>query len=242
MKILIDTDWFGAIRDLRPSKQKEVLLAILNYPNGHSDTHLWKETILPTLEKGEISYFNKLQNLKQNKKTICDFPQKSSKKNTDTDTDSDTDSIVDSIVDSDTDSTSNIDKIYKKEIGGVGGKEKENNLWGYFQQFVAWWNRELVTRRENTENNVEIIAMATMERYKVFCDRWADTANSMGGNPTPSEIYKHLTERVVGESYLASDYLRGCTEHKIIFKFDKIFQPKIWAGLLEHRYINDEYK
>lgn len=75
MKILIDTDWFSAIQDLQPSKQKEVLMAILNYPNGNSDTNLWNKTILPNLEKGQISYFNKLQNLKQNN------PQKSNKKN-----------------------------------------------------------------------------------------------------------------------------------------------------------------
>lgn len=95
MKILIDTDWFSAIQDLQPSKQKEVLMAILNYPNGNSDTNLWKKTILPNLEKGKISYFNRLQNLKQNN------PQKSNKKITD----SVSESVVGSVSESATDTT-----------------------------------------------------------------------------------------------------------------------------------------
>lgn len=94
MKILIDTDWFSAIQDLQPSKQKEVLMAILNYPNGNSDTNLWKKTILPNLEKGQISYFNKLQNLKQNN------PQKSNKKNPDSVFESDIGSVSESGTDS----------------------------------------------------------------------------------------------------------------------------------------------
>ena len=93
MKILIDTDWFSAIQDLQPSKQKEVLMAILNYPNGDSDTNLWKKTILPNLEKGKISYFNKLQNLKQNN------PQKSNKKNTESVSESDIGSMPESATD-----------------------------------------------------------------------------------------------------------------------------------------------
>lgn len=100
MKILIDTDWFSAIQDLQPSKQKEVLMAILNYPNGDSDTNLWKKTILPNLEKGKISYFNKLQNLKQNK------PQKSNKKNPDSVSDSD----IGSVTEPNTDTTIREDK------------------------------------------------------------------------------------------------------------------------------------
>lgn len=101
MKILIDTDWFSAIQDLQPSKQKEVLMAILNYPNGDSDTNLWKKTILPNLEKGKISYFNRLQNLKQNN------PQKSNKKNTE----SVSESVIGSVSESDTDTTIRQDKI-----------------------------------------------------------------------------------------------------------------------------------
>lgn len=99
MKILIDTDWFSAIQDLKPSKQKEVLTAILNYPNGHSETNLWKKTILPNLEKGEIAYYNKLQNLKQNQ-------QKSSKKNTGSVSESD----IGSGIEPDADSTRREDK------------------------------------------------------------------------------------------------------------------------------------
>ena len=79
MKILIDTDWFAAIQDLPPAKQKEVITAILNYPNGNSNTNLWKKTIFPNLEKGRIAYYNKIKNLNQNN------PQKSRKKNTGSD-------------------------------------------------------------------------------------------------------------------------------------------------------------
>lgn len=69
MKIMIDTDWFEMIQDLAPEKQTEVLQAILNYPNTESETRIWKNVIKPQLEKGRIAYFNKINNLKQNKKT-----------------------------------------------------------------------------------------------------------------------------------------------------------------------------
>lgn len=84
MKLLIDTDWFAMIKDLAPNKQQEVIDAILNYPNKESETYLWKTVIKPALEKGQIKYFNKLNNLKQYK------PQKSAKKNSDTESDTDT--------------------------------------------------------------------------------------------------------------------------------------------------------
>lgn len=115
MKILIDTDWFAAIQDLAPSKQKEVINALLNYPHGDSDTNLWKKTIKPNLEKGAISYFNKLQNLKQNN------PQKTNKKITD--------SGIGSVSESGTDSTIRED-IIKKEDRGVGeeGNKKPEKL------------------------------------------------------------------------------------------------------------------
>lgn len=83
MKLLIDTDWFAAIKDLPRNKQREVLEAILNYPNKESDTYLWKTVIKPTLETGKIKYFNRLNNLKQYN------PQKSAKKNSGSDTDTD---------------------------------------------------------------------------------------------------------------------------------------------------------
>lgn len=74
MKLLIDTDWFSAIKDLQKSKQKEIIEAILDYPNKDPDAHLWKNVIKPTLERGKIKYYNCLKNLKQNN------PQKSAKK------------------------------------------------------------------------------------------------------------------------------------------------------------------
>jgi hypothetical protein len=84
MKLLIDTDWFSAIKDLDLRKQREVLEAILDYPNKESDTNLWRNVIKPALEKGKIGYFNKINHLKQYN------PQKSGKKNSDTESDTDT--------------------------------------------------------------------------------------------------------------------------------------------------------
>lgn len=84
MKLLIDTDWFAAIKDLDPRKQREVLEAILDYPNKESDTNLWRNVIKPALEKGKIGYFNKINHLKQYN------PQKSDKKTSDTESDTDT--------------------------------------------------------------------------------------------------------------------------------------------------------
>lgn len=84
MKLLIDTDWFAAIKDLTQDKQREIIEAILNYPNKESDTHLWKTVIKPTLETGQIKYFNRLNNLKQYN------PQKSAKKNSESESESDT--------------------------------------------------------------------------------------------------------------------------------------------------------
>lgn len=117
MKILIDTDWFSAIQDLQPSKQKEVLMAILNYPNGDSDTNLWKKTILPNLEKGKISYFNKLQNLKQNN------PQKTNEKITE----SVSESAIGSVSESATDTTIREDKS-REDINNIKNKFNINSI------------------------------------------------------------------------------------------------------------------
>ena len=67
MKILIDTDWFAMIQDLAPDKRQEVINALLEYPNGHSDTQLWNKVIYPALEKGRIAYYNKISHLKNQK-------------------------------------------------------------------------------------------------------------------------------------------------------------------------------
>lgn len=88
MKILVDTNWFAMIKDLAPNKQQEVIDAILDYPNKESDTHLWKTVIKPTLETGQIKYFNQLNNLKQYKS------QKSGKKNSESESESDTESEI----------------------------------------------------------------------------------------------------------------------------------------------------
>lgn len=84
MKLLIDTKWFAAIKDLAPKKRQEVIEAILDYPNKESDTHLWQNVIKPDLERGAIAYFNKINHLKQNN------PQKSAKKITGTESGTDT--------------------------------------------------------------------------------------------------------------------------------------------------------
>lgn len=86
MKLLIDTNWFEIIKDLSVEKQQEVVNAILSYPNGNSDTNIWNKVIKPELEKGQIAYLNKINNLRQ---------YKQQKNNTDTDTRSvaDTDTV-----------------------------------------------------------------------------------------------------------------------------------------------------
>ena len=125
MKLLIDTNWFAMIQDLPYRKQKDVLCAILDYPNRDSDTNLWKKVIKPALEKEKTIYENKCENLKQAN------TQKTKKKITDSDTDSDTDSY------SNSKSNNNIYNIYniqdnnklsgiKEEIKKETTKEKNN--------------------------------------------------------------------------------------------------------------------
>ena len=125
MKLLIDTNWFATIQDLPYRKQKDVLCAILDYPNRDSNTNLWKKVIKPALEKEKTIYENKCENLKQAN------TQKTKKKITDSDTDSDTDSY------SNSESNNNIYNIYniqdnnklsgiKEEIKKETTKEKNN--------------------------------------------------------------------------------------------------------------------
>lgn len=90
MKLLIDTNWFAMIQDLPYKKQKDVLCAILDYPNRDSDTNLWKKVIKPALEKEKNIYENKCENLKRAN------TQKTKKKITESDTVSDTVSGTDS--------------------------------------------------------------------------------------------------------------------------------------------------
>lgn len=129
MKLLIDTNWFAMIQDLPYRKQKDVLCAILDYPNRDSDTNLWKKVIKPALEKEKNIYENKCENLKQAN------TQKTKKKITDSDTDSYTDSDTDSY--SNSKSNNNIYNIYniqdnnklsgiKEEIKKETTKEKNN--------------------------------------------------------------------------------------------------------------------
>lgn len=67
MKLFIDTDWFEMIQDLSQDKQNEILRAILSYPNGDSDTNIWKKIILPKLEQQEKLYKEKVQRFAENR-------------------------------------------------------------------------------------------------------------------------------------------------------------------------------
>lgn len=135
MKILIDTDWFAAIQDLAPNKRREVINALINYPNGESDTNLWKKTIKPNLELGSIKYFNKIKNLKQNNPANT---QKTGKK----------------IPDSDTDSGRRIIYIEKENSnkGVIGGEEKgeKTNIKG---EFVPPTMEEVLTYAKNMNDH-----------------------------------------------------------------------------------------
>lgn len=113
MKLLIDTEWFAALKDIPKKKRQEVIEAILDYPNKDPDAFIWQNVIKPTLERGKIKYLNSLKNLKQY------TPQKTKEKITEPDTDSDTDSGIYNIKD--------INKYYRdnRDIGVIGGKEKE---------------------------------------------------------------------------------------------------------------------
>lgn len=112
MKILIDTDWFAMIQDLAPDKRQEVINALLEYPNGHSDTQLWNKVIYPALEKGRIAYYNKISHLKNQK------PQKTAKNFLDTSNGT----IVDTSID-----TSNGTTI-REDISNINNNNNINNI------------------------------------------------------------------------------------------------------------------
>ena len=59
MKILINTDWADFAADLSKEQQLELFWAIMDYPNRECSLKCW-DKIKPILEKGKISYFNKL--------------------------------------------------------------------------------------------------------------------------------------------------------------------------------------
>jgi len=64
MKLLIDTSWADFAADLLPEQQMELFWAIMDYPNRQCNLNCWKK-IEPLLEKGRISYINRLNNLQQ---------------------------------------------------------------------------------------------------------------------------------------------------------------------------------
>lgn len=128
MKILINTDWLKFIKDLSPEKQNEIMLAILDYPNRECSLSCW-EVIRPDLEKGQISYFNRLKSLKQNSPVTA--PSRTPTRDKDGDKDIDKDINKD-----------NIDN----NKGGMGGKEKGKKV-GIFH--LGEMNLVKLTEEEN---------------------------------------------------------------------------------------------
>lgn len=68
MKLFIDTEWYEMIQDLPEDKQTEVMRAIMSYPDGNSDTNIWRRVILPKLQKSERAYKEKSLRFAENRK------------------------------------------------------------------------------------------------------------------------------------------------------------------------------
>lgn len=68
MKLFIDTEWHDMIQDLSPDKQVEIMRAILAFPNGNSDTHIWNKIIKPQLEQSAKLYKEKSDRFAENRK------------------------------------------------------------------------------------------------------------------------------------------------------------------------------
>ena len=148
--------------------------------------------------------------------------------------------------------------IDKKINGGIDKKINHNNIninntsdclyeciqatTEVFDRFVAWWNDVLRNRKENVNNNVRKIQFASDERFRLFRDRWWDTVRFMKGEKTVESIFKYMTEKVIGESYINSNFLRGeatsarPNSEMFYMEFDRIFGPRMWTGMLEKKY------
>ena len=68
MKLFIDTDWYDIIQDLPKEKQIEIMEAILAFPNGKSNTHIWQKVIKPQLEHSAKLYQEKSERFAENRK------------------------------------------------------------------------------------------------------------------------------------------------------------------------------
>jgi hypothetical protein len=68
MKLFIDTDWYDMIQDLPKDKQIEIMYAVFAFPNGDSNTHVWKKIIKPQLEQSAKLYVEKAQRFAENRK------------------------------------------------------------------------------------------------------------------------------------------------------------------------------
>lgn len=145
MKILIDTDWFAMIQDLAPDKRQEVINALLEYPNGHSDTQLWNKVIFPALEKGRIAYYNKISHLKNQK------PQKSDNKFLGTSNGT----IVDTNID-----TSNGTTI-REDINNINNTGIDNNRGVGEKEEREYTPEEKAANKEKAHQIIQQIAQVT---------------------------------------------------------------------------------
>lgn len=68
MKLFIDTDWYDMIQDLPQDKQIEIMHAVFAFPNGNSNTNIWKKIIKPQLEQSAKLYAEKAQRFAENRK------------------------------------------------------------------------------------------------------------------------------------------------------------------------------
>ncbi|MBQ1996913.1 MAG: hypothetical protein II238_00515 [Alphaproteobacteria bacterium] len=68
MKLFIDTNWYDMIQDLPQEKQIEIMRAVFAFPNGDSDTHIWKKVIKPQLEQSAKLYKEKYERFAENRK------------------------------------------------------------------------------------------------------------------------------------------------------------------------------
>lgn len=210
MKIMIDTDWFAAMKDLPTNKQKEIMTAIMDYPNKESDTYLWKNVIKPSLERGKISYYNKINSLKQYN------PQKTNKKISDTVSVTDTDTGIRT--------ESNIIKSNIIENkGGVGGKEtidpekKKRNV----EQFEAMIQQlGQITKRQPNETIITYNEVRMPETLKQFIQQKFRP-------DTRKRAYDWMIDHVAGQQWNEDRII------KLLCKFESANVPETRAEYIQ---------
>ena len=225
MKLLIDTNWFEIIKDLSVEKQQEVVNAILSYPNGDSDTNIWKKVIKPELEKGQIAYLNKINNLRQ---------YKQQKNNTDTNTRSvaDTDTVSSTGTESKVKerkefscSTSNISTTRAKEENKArvhNALEIFGNAFKGVDAIVGIFDRPDGTKREGIQiKNPHLMAFVKSRFDKRTLEKVSDWA---------------IDHNQRGHTYNASALL------KLLCKFQSNIEPSINYNSVQAEYISFEPK